>query len=70
MKKITNPFDLQNRVLFLYKMYLPLTGKSNSYKLLNSLHTGLINQAPAIIGLRSLIPRKEKCHEIQKCHEI
>jgi hypothetical protein len=64
MKRVTNPFDLQNRIHFIYKMYLPLTGKLNSYKLLNSLHTGLINQAPAITGLSSLIPRKEKCHEI------
>jgi hypothetical protein len=64
MKRITNPFDFQNRINFMYKMYIPLTGKLNSYKLLNSLHTGLINQAPAIIGLSSLIPCKEKCHEI------
>ncbi|MCK4363984.1 MAG: hypothetical protein KAW85_04215, partial [Candidatus Aminicenantes bacterium] len=62
MKRITNPFDFQNRINFMYKMYIPLTGKLNSYKLLNSLHTGLINQAPAIIGLSSLIPCKEKCH--------
>ena len=64
MKRITNPFNFQNRIHFIYKMYIPLTGKLNSYKLLNSLHAGLINQAPTIIGLSSLIPRKEKCHEI------
>jgi|GEM_PF-6955185 len=37
MKRITNPFDLQNRIHFIYKMYIPLTGKLNSYKLLYSI---------------------------------
>ncbi len=68
MKRVTNPFDFQNRIHFICRMYIPLTGKLNSYKLLNSLHAGLINQAPSIIGLSSLIPRKENSHEIQKCH--
>jgi hypothetical protein len=37
MKRVTNPFDLQNRIYFIYKMYLPLTGKLNSYKLVHSI---------------------------------
>ncbi len=64
MKRITNPFDFQNRIHFIYKMYIPLTGKLNSYKLLNSLYVGLINQAPTIIGPGSLILCKEKYYEI------